>query len=86
MLIEQCEPSWVKVAAATCNLLAVQAPRRRVRSRFPGLEDRFMTAIPESSATMLLLRAYANVLLEQSPAGTALLARFAPLVQRANTS
>ena len=78
VLIEQCEPSWVKVAAATCNLLAVQAPRRRVRSRFPGLEDRFMTAIFESSATMLLLRAYANVLLEQSPAGNALLARFAP--------
>jgi AraC-like DNA-binding protein len=78
VLIEQCEPSWVKVAAAKCNLLAVQAPRRRVRSRFPGLDDRFMTPISERSATMLLVRAYANVLLEQSPAGNALLARFAP--------
>jgi AraC-like DNA-binding protein len=78
VLIEQCEPSWITVAAATCNLLAVQAPRRRVRSRFPGLEDRFMTPISERSATMLLVRAYANVLLEQSPASNALLERFAP--------
>ena len=78
VLIEQCEPSWVKVAAETCNLLALQAPRRRVRSRFPGLDDRFMTPMSGRSATMLLMRAYANVLLEQSPAGNALLARFAP--------
>jgi AraC-like DNA-binding protein len=78
VLIEQCEPSWVKVAAAKCNLLAVQAPRRRVRSRFPGLDDCFMTPISERSAAMLLVRVYANVLLEQSRAGNALLARFAP--------
>ena len=78
VLIEQCEPSWVKVAAAKCSLLAVQAPRRRVRSRFQGLDDCFMTPIPERSAAMLLVRAYADVLLEQSRAGNALLARFAP--------
>jgi AraC-like DNA-binding protein len=78
VLIEQCEPSWIKLRAATCELLAVQAPRRRVRSRFPDLENRFMIPISERSATMPLLRAYTNVLLEQSPAGNSLLARSAP--------
>jgi AraC-like DNA-binding protein len=78
VLIEQCEPSWVKVAAADCNLLAVQAPRQRVRSRFRGLEDRFMVPISDRSATMSLVRAYTSVLLEQSQAGNALLARFVP--------
>jgi hypothetical protein len=77
VLIEQCEPSWINVAA-TCNLLAVQAPRLRVRSRLPDIENRFMNPISERPATMLLVRAYANVLLEQSPAGNSLLARFAP--------
>jgi AraC-like DNA-binding protein len=78
VLIEQCEPTWVKVAAGTCNLLALQAPRRRVRSRFPGLDDRFMIPMSGRSATMLLMRAYANALIEQSPADKSLLARFAP--------
>jgi AraC-like DNA-binding protein len=78
VLIEQCEPSWIKLAVATCDLLAVQAPRWRVRARFPDLENRFMIPISERPATMPLLRAYANVLLEQDAAANSLLARSAP--------
>jgi AraC-like DNA-binding protein len=70
VLIEQCEPSVIRVAERnTCNLLAIQAPRRNVRGRLLDLENRFMTPISVRSSAMALARAYIDILLDQPDGG-----------------
>lgn len=76
VMIEQCEPSWVR-AGTECHLLALQAPRRRVHARVMRLGDHYMRLIPASSVAMALVRSYAEVLLDESRTGSAAIARVA---------
>ena len=77
VMIEQCEPSWVR-AGTECHLLALQAPRRRVRLRAAGLDDHYMRPLTASSAAMALVRSYATVLLNENRTGGSAMARLAP--------
>jgi AraC-like DNA-binding protein len=66
ILIEQCEPSQIKVTASeACSLIAVQVPRGQVRRECPHLEDRFLTPISAPSSALALTRAYVDYLLDQ---------------------
>lgn len=65
ILIEQCEPSMITVAAPNvCNLVAIQAPRDEVRRECRSLTDRFLIPIAASPAVSLT-RAYVEFLLDQ---------------------
>jgi AraC-like DNA-binding protein len=76
VLIEQCEPSIIKmVAQKTCGLLAIQVPRRYVLRENPDVENRFLTA--PSTASLALVRAYVDTLLEQPRADDAAIPRLA---------
>jgi AraC-like DNA-binding protein len=77
VMIEQCRPSWVR-AGTDCRLLALQAPRARIRTRAAGLDAHYMRPLAASSATMALMRAYAAVLLDDSRSGDDALACLAP--------
>ena len=78
VLIEQCEPSWIKVAAPdVCNLMAVQVPRGHVRRECAQLEDRFLAPIPPSLHTVALMRAYVDFLLDQPDGEDVFVARLA---------
>ncbi len=67
LLIEQCEPSFIKVAPAQlCSLVAIQVPRKFVRRGVADIESRFMTPPPPSSTALALARAYVDVLIDRS--------------------
>lgn len=68
VLIEQCAPSWVRIAHANCNLLAVQAPRTLVAAHLPELDDRFVVGMSGRSTAMALMNAYVSVLLSSQEA------------------
>jgi AraC-like DNA-binding protein len=77
ILIEQCEPSMIKVAAPNiCNLVAIQAPRDQVRRECRRLTDRFLIPIAASSAVSLT-RAYVEFLLDQPDCDDPLFVRLA---------
>lgn len=77
VLIEQYTPSWIRFEHASCNLLAVQAPRTSVAARLPELNDRFLLRVPGRSTAMALLSAYVSVLLSRQEAGRASVLQFA---------
>jgi AraC-like DNA-binding protein len=77
VLIEQCEPSLIRVAGGRCGLMAVQTGRERIRQRCASVEDRLMKPMPGPSTSSVLLRAYVDVLIEQH-ATSALIKHFAP--------
>jgi len=77
VMIAQCEPSFVH-AAVDCRLLALQAPRSRLRARAKGLDDHTMRPLAAPSAALALVRAYAAVLLDDSRPSDAALARLVP--------
>lgn len=73
VLIEQCEPSAIKVAAPNvCNIAAIQVPRDQVRRQYQRLADRFLIPISAPLAALSLTRAYIDFVLslpdgEESP-------------------
>lgn len=76
VLIEQCEPSTIKMAARkTCGLVAIQVPRRYALRENPDIENRFLTAA--STTALALARAYVDILLNQSGADDAAIPRLA---------
>jgi AraC-like DNA-binding protein len=76
ILIEQCEPSQIKVTASeACSLIAVQVPRWQVRREC--LEDRFLTPISAPSSALALTRAYVDYLLDQLDGDGSRIARVA---------
>lgn len=76
VLIEQCEPSIIKMAERkTCGLLAIQTPRKYVLRQTPDIENRFLTAA--STTSLALMRAYADALLEQAGNDSAAIPRLA---------
>jgi len=77
VLIEQREPSWIKLADGKCGLIAVQVERARVRQRCVDLEDRFMAAVPQQSSAIDLVRAYVKVLAGQQHPGPLSIMQFA---------
>lgn len=65
VLIEQCEPSTIRVAAPNlCNIAAVQAPRDQLRLECPHLTDRLRAPIFSPSSALSLMSAYADFLLD----------------------
>jgi AraC-like DNA-binding protein len=78
VMIEQCRPSFVKVAPqAMCSLVAVQVPRGHVVRAVPDVEDRFMIAPPPSSAALALARVYVDTLIDHFDADNPGVPRFA---------
>jgi AraC-like DNA-binding protein len=65
VLIEQCEPSAIKIAAANlCNIAAIQVPRDQVHRHIAGLSDRFLSSFAAPSSALSLTRAYIDFLLD----------------------
>lgn len=58
VLIEQCEPSLIRVSDGNCNLVAVQTEREHVRLCYAGVEDCLMSVVPSSAPIHGLVRAY----------------------------
>jgi AraC-like DNA-binding protein len=78
ILIEQCEPSMIKVAAPdVCRLVAVQVPRGQVRRTCPQLEDRFLAPISAPSSALALMCAYVDFVLDPCAGNDAQIARIA---------
>lgn len=69
ILIEQCEPSLIKVSPhQDCDFVAIQLPRERIRRHRQNGENRFMSAIPTDSLGLALIHAYIDTLLQFSNA------------------
>ncbi|HTZ01683.1 MAG TPA: AraC family transcriptional regulator [Xanthobacteraceae bacterium] len=65
VLIEQCEPSTIRVPAPNvCNIAAVQAPREQLRRECPNLMERLRAPIFSPSSALSLMSAYADFLLD----------------------
>ena len=62
VLIEQSEPSIIRVADGKCGLIAVQTERELVRQRYGSFEDHLMTVLPAPSVVGGLIRAYVDAL------------------------
>jgi len=63
VLIEQCEPSSIKMRAQChCDFVAVQLPRHELGRYSRKFADRFMKQVPAGVAALSLLRAYARTL------------------------
>lgn len=78
VLIEQCEPSAIKVSPRhNCDFMAIQLPRHHIRRHNENFETRFMRAIPAASSALALTHAYVDTLLRRSDAPGALIPRFA---------
>jgi AraC-like DNA-binding protein len=78
VIIEQCEPSSIKVSAQhVCDFMAVQMPRQLLRERACGVQDRFMMPIAASTSALALTRAYVDTLLDRSGATNTSIPRFA---------
>ncbi len=72
VLIEQCEPSAIRVAPSeTCNIVALQVPREQIRQYCRQLPDRFVTAFVPSSSALSLTRSYIDFLLDLSASAEA---------------
>jgi AraC-like DNA-binding protein len=70
VLIEQCEPSFIKMSLhGACNFVAIQLPRQELRRQTRSVEDRFMMPVPAPTSTMALTRAYVDTLLDLSNMG-----------------
>ena len=76
VLIEQCEPSLIRVSDGNCNLIAVQTEREHVRLRYAGVENCLMSLVPSTAPIHGLVEAYLTMLVH--PAGTTLIDQFAP--------
>ncbi len=75
-LVEQCEPSIIRMSPhKPCGLIAIQAPRRYVLRANPDINNRFLA--PTSTRALALVRAYADVLLDQTGAGGSMIQRIA---------
>jgi AraC-like DNA-binding protein len=76
VLIEQSEPSIIKMAAQkTCGLVAIQAPRKYVLGENPHVENHFVTTA--SIPALSLVRAYVDILLQQPSTNDAAIPRLA---------
>jgi AraC-like DNA-binding protein len=65
VLIEQCEPSSIRMAPPNvCNIAAVQAPREQLRLECPHLTDRLVAPIFSPSSALSLMSSYADFLLD----------------------
>jgi AraC-like DNA-binding protein len=70
VLIEQCEPSLIRVSDGNCNLIAAQTEREHVRRRYAQVEDCLMSPVPSAAPIHGLVQAYLTMLVH--PAGPAL--------------
>lgn len=77
VLIEQSAPSNILVGDGQCGLIAVQTERERVRQRCSLFEDRLMTVVYGPSTVNRLLRAYVDVLIDQTEPTAPLIEQFA---------
>jgi AraC-like DNA-binding protein len=78
VLIEQCEPSFIKAGPQRdCNFVAVQLPRQCLRRRYRSFEERFMTPVMAPTSALTLLRSYIDALLDCPDGGAAGVPRFA---------
>jgi AraC-like DNA-binding protein len=78
VLIEQCEPSTIRVGASSaCCIAAIQVPRDQVRCECPKLPERFLVPILAPSSASLLTRAYIDFLLDTPDRNEPSVARFA---------
>jgi AraC-like DNA-binding protein len=76
VLIEQCEPSSIKVSPDdVCNFVAIQIPRQQLCGQTSSFESRFMMPLPASA--LALARAYVDTLLERFGGEVSGIPRFA---------
>jgi AraC-like DNA-binding protein len=67
VLIEQCEPSSIKMSPQhVCDFVAIQLPRQQLRGHDCSLEDRFMIPVAASTPALALARGYVDTLLKLS--------------------
>jgi len=67
VLIEQCEPSQIRVSPDhQCDFVAVQLSREHLRRQVRNIEDRFMNVTPAGSLSLALMHAYVDTLLQFS--------------------
>lgn len=78
VVIEQCEPSLIRVSDGNCNLVAVQTERDHVRLRYAGVEDCLMSVVPASTPLQGLIQAYLAMLVDPAGLTTPLINQFAP--------
>lgn len=72
ILIEQCEPSFIRASPEhICDFAAIQLPRQRLRRPKNSIEDRFMMQIPASDFALALAHAYVDTLLKHCDAADA---------------
>jgi AraC-like DNA-binding protein len=77
VLIEQCEPSSIKVSPRhTCNFVAIQLPRQQIRGHDCSVGSRFMVPVPASTPALVLARTYVDTLLNLSDTGCGDILRF----------
>jgi AraC-like DNA-binding protein len=68
VLIEQCEPSAIHIAASNlCNIAAIQVPRDQVHRYIADLSGRFLRPFAAPTSALLLTRAYVDFLLDAPP-------------------
>ncbi|MDH7794223.1 MULTISPECIES: helix-turn-helix domain-containing protein [unclassified Beijerinckia] len=78
VLIEQCEPSLIRVTDGKCDLIAVQTERERIRQRCASFENRLMMVVPSPSMAGSLVQAYVDVLIGSQQSISPLIQQFAP--------
>ncbi|MCK9915800.1 AraC family transcriptional regulator [Microbacteriaceae bacterium K1510] len=78
ILIEQCEPSLIRVSPHhQCDFVAIQLSREHMRRQVRNVDDRFMSVTPAGSLGLALIHAYVDTLLRFSDAASSAIPHFA---------